>query len=62
MSESEGRVHERDPKAARILALHAEHRQGLHSVPLAECIQCTFDGLVRSGKDDPAPLSDPDSA
>jgi hypothetical protein len=50
MSESQGREKGHDPRAGRILALHAEHRKGLHVVPLSECIQCTFDGL-RSGPD-----------
>jgi len=61
MSEGEGRGRPRDPRAARILALHAEHRQGLHATPLPDCIQCTFDGLVRSSEDDRAPLPDPET-
>jgi hypothetical protein len=47
MSESEGRGLRDDPSASRILALHAEHRDGRHAVPVRDCIQCTFDGLAR---------------
>ena len=52
MSESQGREQEHDPKAGQILALHAEHREGLHVMPVPECIQCTFDGLVRPDADE----------
>jgi hypothetical protein len=60
MSESGGRDTQRDPRARRLLALHAEHREGLHRVPVPDCIQCTFDGLVRPNGDETITLSDPD--
>jgi hypothetical protein len=51
MSESEGPSRLGDPKARRLLALHAEHRKGLHVIPVMECIQCTFDSLSRHEQD-----------
>ena len=60
MSESEGREREHDPSAGRILALHAEHRGGLHATPRPDCIQCTFDGLVRPDGDEQRGVLDPD--
>ncbi|HEY7526141.1 MAG TPA: hypothetical protein VIA82_04845 [Candidatus Limnocylindria bacterium] len=62
MSESEGRVREHDPKAGRILALHAEHRDGLHTTPAPDCIQCTFDGLMHPNGDEVPAVPDPDTA
>ena len=58
MSESERRGDESDPKAALLLALHAEHRDGLHITPRFECIQCTFDSLVRHDGDGTEPLGE----
>lgn len=60
MSESVGRGEENDLSAGQILALHAEHRNGLHVTPRAECIQCTFDGLVRLEGDASQPLGEPE--
>ena len=51
MSESDGRAKGREDKAVRILALHAQHREGLHAVPVPDCIQCSFDGFARPDAD-----------
>ena len=58
MSESERDEEKSDLKAARLLTLHAEHRKGLHVTPQRECIQCTFDGLVRPDGDGMEPLGE----
>ena len=58
MSESEGRDQRRRPSAGKLLALHAEHREGLHATPRADCIQCTFDGLARHDGDGTEPVSE----
>jgi hypothetical protein len=55
-------VREHDPKAGRILALHAEHRDGLHTTPAPDCIQCTFDGLMHPNGDEVPAVPDPDTA
>ena len=47
MAEREGPDARPRPRAARLLALHADHRRHLHPEPVPDCIQCTFDGLVR---------------
>lgn len=53
MSESDPPESGHNPKAGRILALHAAHREGLHSVPAVDCIQCEFDSLMRPPADEP---------
>ena len=50
MSEREGRGEDGDLSAAQILALHSEHRKGLHTRPVPDCMQCTFDGLDLAGR------------
>jgi hypothetical protein len=50
IAEREGRGENGDLSAAQILALHAEHRKGLHTRPVPDCMQCTFDGLDHAGR------------
>jgi hypothetical protein len=50
MSEREGRGKNGDLSAAQILALHAEHRKELHTRPVPDCMQCTFDSLDQVGR------------
>jgi hypothetical protein len=60
MSESDGHAHGREDKAVRLLALHAQHREGLHATPIPECIQCTFDGFGSPESQATTPLVDPE--
>jgi hypothetical protein len=62
VSGSEDRAREQDPSAGRILALHAEHRDGLHTTPSPDCIQCTFDGLMRPNGEEDSAVADADTA
>jgi hypothetical protein len=36
---------DRHLSAGDYLALHADHRRGLHATPHPDCTQCTFDSL-----------------
>jgi len=31
--------------AGEILSLHADHRRGLHTIPVEDCTQCLFEAL-----------------
>ena len=60
MSESEDRGKGTALSAGEILALHAQHREGLHATPHPDCIQCTFDGLMRRNGDGLEPMGEPE--